>query len=123
MKAINFLRIKLERDITEIHRQFCHLLSFVSLLQQTGPWIKFPVPTPRCRLPLWQQRNSQSLSVMPFVSDDLGHNSRQQAVPGLLGHLQRDLHLQRAKSPLRDNDGEREEESRGKRGHLYSAER
>lgn len=42
---------------------YCHLYL---CCQQTGPWIKFPVHTPRCRLPLWHQRNPQSLRVMPL---------------------------------------------------------
>jgi hypothetical protein len=53
-----------------------------------------------------------------FVSDDLGHTSRQQVVYGLLGHLQLELHLQVAWNLSRDNDGERAEEFKGK-GDTY----
>jgi len=94
MKAINFLCIKLKCDITEIHRQFCHLLSFVSLLSTNRAVDQVSSSYPKMSTTALASKKPSELESHAFISDDLGHTSRQKVVSGQLGHLQLDLHLQ-----------------------------
>lgn len=118
MKAINFLCIKLKCDITEIHRQFCHLLSFVSLLSTNRAVDQVSSSYPKMSTTALASKKPSELERHAFISDDLGHTSRQKVVSGQLGHLQLDLHLQVAWNLSRDNDGEKAEKFKEK-GDTY----
>jgi hypothetical protein len=94
MKAINFLRIKLKCDITKIHRQIYHLLSFISLLSTNRAVDQGSSLYPKMSTTALASKKLSELERHAFMSDDLGHTSWQKVVSGLLGHLQLELHLQ-----------------------------